>query len=606
MIVNFSLLFLNIYSISNSPIVSFSSTSFSTTQKFENLAVKNILNNFYYENSRNFQKNFLTIKRSMFTNTLSTAIFLTSEDYYWINSSVHFTEQTVYDLIGRWYINIDNCCFSGCKTTSSQTNGGAIATLMLSCALNLTSCIFKNCVAEKWGGAIMCGSQNFNLESDIFAGCQAESGMALFYNHGKIGIQSWGSFLKMNRIGFFNNKGKHDVTDMNISQLNCLNSNFSNNINEESNIPTSQTQYCCAFSMLADDWNQNFKFLNFIGNKGDFLIDFNEKPNGQIFYVNVIGNYGLNYFFHFDRPIPNPINNGPYIYLNDFCFFNNKANVDSLGIFIANTGVPIQFVLQNCMFDFSNSMLSSILNGHLESGSICDQSLSSAVTYTMNDFLIKPSICEVDTDFATQVTTPSSESSASKHFTSSSKFTSSSPFSPSLTFTLLLPVPIPSSSISIFSSSGTFTPSNHFTPSFTFSPNRTKVPDPMDIFHQAHITGKKDIFTKEELKKAAAPVSISLALIIFGVVMMIYYLHRRIKQLKDLNIPEFDSSFSDEFDSDSEYSYSYYTYTYTYAYYSEALSETDQEREYELGDYYNDETEYQYSEFTYDDNSSYY
>ena len=86
------------------------------------------------------------------------------------------------------------------------------------------------------------------------------------------------------------------------------------------------------------------------------------------------------------------------------------------------------------------------------------------------------------------------------------------------------------------------------------------------------------MFTKEELKKAAAPASISIVLIIVAVVMTIYYLNRRIKQLRNQGcVPEFDTSFSDdaETETDTDYSYSYYTYESYYAYSGSYQSERE-------------------------------
>lgn len=115
--------------------------------------------------------------------------------------------------------------------------------------------------------------------------------------------------------------------------------------------------------------------------------------------------------------------------------------------------------------------------------------------------------------------------------------------------------------------SGTFTSSNPFTPSFTFSPNRTRVPDPPYYNGKAEVSGQSKIFSKEELKKAAAPASISVVFIIVAVVFSVIYINRRIKMLRNQPFDNFDLSFEEDevVDSSSEYSYSYYTYTYTYA-----------------------------------------
>lgn len=654
--VNLSILFLNFMSISNSPLITNNPCSFSITNTFLHISINNIFNTFFYQNDQNTLKNILIFRQSIFSNSLNSAIYLASDTV--INSSQIFTDQQIYDGPGRWSINIDNCCFSGCRSISSQPHGGAIRTKISDSVLNITSCIFKNCYAETWGGAIMSESQNFYISSTIFSGCQAETGMALFYNLYKV-TTLFGYHLTLNQIGFTSNTGNHDVNDINISEMNVLNTNFSNNINAQQNQPTSAVQYCCALSFLAPTWNQNLKFINLIGNKGDFLIDFNEKPNGQCYYVNIIGNTGLNYFFHFDLVMSNPLNGEPFINMNNFNFFNNKANSETVGILIGNQGTPVQFKLKNCLFDYSSDQLNSMLNGHIETGGQFDLSISPGVTHTMGEVFVKPSICEIDGDYFTQSNSfsPSERFSDSNFFSNSERFsksgfftrseffsetysfTSSSQFSMSFQFSSSSSLNSPSSlftnspsfspsSLEIYSDSSVhptdpFTPSSHFTPSNSFSPIRTKIPDPMNILHQADVSGKKNIFTKEELKKAAAPASISFILIIVAIIMTVYYINRRIKALKYQDfVPEFDSSLYDETETDSEYSYSYYTYTYTYTY---NYSDSDYSYYYDSYDSYHTQTstlnnnvsgygqfnrnnfelgELEYSDFTYEDDGA--
>lgn len=601
--VNLSSVFLNFLSISYSPIITISPKYVSTSTKFHDITIKNIFNIFFYQICKNSINNHFFVQRSTFSSTLSSAIFLTSLEI--TNFSQIFTNQTIYDYNYQITININNCCFSKCRSSSLYPHGGAIRNLVSSCLMNLTSCIFKNCYSDAWGGAIMTESQNFEIKSTLFAGCQAETGMAIFYNSFKC-PNIFNFFLSMNQVGFISNRGKHHVTDLNISQLHCLNSNFTNNVNEVQSRPSDSTQYCCAFSFLAPAWNENFKFININGNKGDFLIEFNEKPNGYLFYVNIIGNTGLNFFFNFDRVIYPSDFGTPDIIMNEFNFFNNKANDDSVGIFVGNAGTEIHFQLQNCIFDYSSSSLNSMLNGHLESGGTFDQSLDSCVTHTMNEIFIKPSICEIDIELNTF--TPSNVLISSEKFSPSNEYTSSSVFSKSDIFltsskftsssNLFQMTSNYSTEMTVIRPTKPFTPSSPFTSSNTFSPQRTKVPDPMNFLHNAEISGAKNIFTKEELKKAAAPVSISIVLIIVAIVMTIFYLNRRIRELRRQNsVPQFDSSLNDETESDSDYSYSYYTYTYTY--YSFSTNSYDDTDNYSNSQSFNEMNDYDYSDFTY-------
>lgn len=145
-------------------------------------------------------------------------------------------------------------------------------------------------------------------------------------------------------------------------------------------------------------------------------------------------------------------------------------------------------------------------------------------------------------------------------------FSSSNLFTPSFVILPFSPSFTASNSFTTVFSTGTFTSSNSFTPSMFFTPNRTKVPDPQNIFHQPQVGGKNDVFSKEELKKAAAPVSISFIIIIVSIIFAVLYLKRKLKEIRHQDdVPDFDSSFTDETEVDSEYSYSYYTYTYCYS-----------------------------------------
>lgn len=113
-----------------------------------------------------------------------------------------------------------------------------------------------------------------------------------------------------------------------------------------------------------------------------------------------------------------------------------------------------------------------------------------------------------------------------------------------------------------FLTSSSYTPSNPFTPSKFFTPKRTKIPDPQSIFDN----GRKNIsiFSKEEVKKAAVPLTLLAVILALSIAGFFFYLFYHIKILKNSEkIPYFDSSFNDNDDeTDSNfYSYSYYTYS---------------------------------------------
>lgn len=590
MIGNCSLLFLNILSFSNSPVIANNPNTLSLTFKFQHITAKNIFNNFFYLNSINSKQNWLSIQQSIFSNSLNSAIFLDFDGNY-TNSSQIFTEQQVLNKPGRWYVTLSNCCFSRCTSTSAHPYGGAIVNLITYSLLTLTSCIFTNCHTDSYGGAIMSDGQNSVIQSTIFAGCQAEFGMALYFTRFRADIYNVQT-LSLDQVSFAGNSGKYSVNDINASQVDCVNANFTDNV-AQAHIPaSSQMQSCCVFPFLAPSWNENFKFVNMLRNRCDVLVDFNEKPNSFIVYLNIIQNEVRNYFFHFDIMIY-----GGYeaeeIHVQNANFFNNKAADGTSKISVANPTTQVTFYLENCVFDGAESDVNDAMNMHVVSGGRFMATLGPGVTHPMGAF-VSPSICKVeivsgaDSSVFTESKafseslkftkseiyskssmftssgrfsplshfSPSSKFTSSLHFTSSSPFTSSSEFSPSRGQKMHA------------SPSSPFTPSDHFTPSRSFSPARTRVPDPQDIFNRADIYGRrKDLFTKEELKKAAAPASISIVLIIVAVVMTIYYLNRRIKQLRNQGcVPEFDTSFSDDAETDTDYSYSYYTYESYYAY----------------------------------------
>lgn len=164
--------------------------------------------------------------------------------------------------------------------------------------------------------------------------------------------------------------------------------------------------------------------------------------------------------------------------------------------------------------------------------------------------------------------TPSLVFSKTEPFTQSLTFSHSSVFTPSLGFTLSMnDVPTTDSfspSNVIERPTSPFTPSDSFTPSNFFTPNRTKYPDGLSKLEQANVHSENNIFSKEELKKAAGTVSISLALIIASVVLAVFYFKRKMKEvLHPRDAPDFDVD-STDYDADTSYSYSFYTYDYYY------------------------------------------
>lgn len=93
-----------------------------------------------------------------------------------------------------------------------------------------------------------------------------------------------------------------------------------------------------------------------------------------------------------------------------------------------------------------------------------------------------------------------------------------------------------------FMLSGTFIPSSPFTQPNFFTPNRTKVPDPQNIFYKNAQVGCSNknvsIFTKDEVKKAAVPLNFFIVLTPTSIVMFVFYFIKNSKY-----IPIFDSSF---------------------------------------------------------------
>lgn len=103
-----------------------------------------------------------------------------------------------------------------------------------------------------------------------------------------------------------------------------------------------------------------------------------------------------------------------------------------------------------------------------------------------------------------------------------------------------------------------------------FTPNKTRIPDPQNIFYKNNQVGGSNknisIFSKEEVKKAAVPLTFFIVLSSVYIVMFVLYLTHRIRKVKNSDsIPNFDSSFDDNSDNslttNYSYSYSYYTYS---------------------------------------------
>ena len=187
--------------------------------------------------------------------------------------------------------------------------------------------------------------------------------------------------------------------------------------------------------------------------------------------------------------------------------------------------VSKKITFRNCFGDFaSNDYNTFAKNIHTEVNCLFTESSMNTI-YVDN---VKTGECKGQ---ITPKITPS------YYFTLSSQF-SSSEFSPSLKF----------SNSDYFAASGTFTPSYTFTPSNFFTPIRTKVPDPQNIFYRNNQVGGSNIsiFSKEEVKNAAVPLTFLAVLSAAAIVMFAFYLTHHIKKVKNSdNIPNFDSSFDD-------------------------------------------------------------
>lgn len=568
--INISLLFLTLTSTSQSPIMTVSSSTFPKMSIFDRICIKNIFNSFLYKISTNCCNRFnqIKIEKSNFINILNTAIYITNLNF----TNIIYGIQTVNEAV----ITQDSC-FSNCTTTDITPNGGALYINQNYGSLNCISTVFTHCSSKGFGGAIASNGDSITINSCIFYQCQSgDTGMTIFYNKDKFGGASYFA-ISFAQSRFSNNEGKHDLLDLNCSTIECTCCNLSYNTNREHNQPSSPIQFCVCLPLLAAFYNNNFRFNNLVSNNGDCLVSINEKLDYSITYhfVNFIENFNLNYYFQFLGKVTSNI------HMEDFLFYRNKPYSVTDGISISNRDSVDSFVFTNCQFDKTEEQVKSILGIHSQTGGKFEvtigQGKGETYTFEYAYSYTKPSQCFVPdevlnfgTDYFTdnEVLTqsylfspsltfsPSLVFSKSSYFSSSESFTSSKSFSPSSDFT----------KSSIITQSSPFTPSHPFTPSFTFSPERTKVPDRPNDQVRAEISGISNIFSKEELKKVAAPASISLVLIIVSIVFSVFYISRRVRMLRDHNYDNFDFSYDESnATQSSEYSYSYYTYTYTYA-----------------------------------------
>lgn len=662
MIANFSLLFLTIRGSFYSPFISPTQNSYSNTHLFNNINIRRIFNSFLYTTVGSNAH----FSYSTFSSILNSAIFIDNADQR-IESDQIFVSQTFIPISDYMHdLKIDNCCFLGCSSTDLHSDGGAINIEWFDTTITINNTIFYKCTSKRYGGAIY-SPHSANIYNSIFSNCEStDRGSILSLNRQLSNSQN--IYVQLYQVLFTSSSGKHTPIDLNCTQIYCKNSNVTYNKNIDHNSPDSTVQYCCGFSYVTQLSQQSqLSFINLNGNDGDFVIDIEIFYQYPPSYINIFDNINLNFFLQFS---PDTGPQSYIIYKFDYLtFFENKANSQSGKILIANDNSIRQFTLENCFFEYSEQEVNSMLNGHYIMNCFYDQTKTS---FTQDVFLVKPSLCAMDSDvftmsnsFTESLTfsssnyfTNSRSFSYSEKFTSSSlfspseKFTSSSTFSPSEKFTptsifshsksftssLLFSPSEPFTASSAFTQSspftesltlmslgisllasshftpssnlnnrnsltGTFTASSPFTPSNFFTPNRTKVPDPQNIFN-ADVTGqKKPIFSKEEMKKAAAPISILVIIIIVSVVFSIFYLRRKIYDLKHSNsVPDFDTSFGDEIEEDdSSYSYSFYTYTYTY----DTVSASDSQTESYYLQNENSVINYDYSDFTYSDTDEY-
>ncbi|KAK8896154.1 hypothetical protein M9Y10_014048 [Tritrichomonas musculus] len=236
--------------------------------------------------------------------------------------------------------------------------------------------------------------------------------------------------------------------------MSCTNCNFSNNRNNFHSDPADARQQSFGFTFLTTSNNQKFKYVNYIGNDGDCVMEIPFKAYLDISSVNVINNVNLNFFFYNDPDGPQSSESGVdhKIVCQNFAFFGNQKSSLTDRIKVANALVSYQFSLVNCFFDYSSSELNLMLNGHVESNSQCSMPTTMVVH---SDVLARWYYCTI----------PSSIFTLSSVFTETSIFSETSQFSKSITFSESSHF----TGSSTFSESLTFSESSHFSISLTFS-----------------------------------------------------------------------------------------------------------------------------------------
>lgn len=587
MIVNLSILFLAFRSNLNSPIISSSPSFYPVSYYFQHLNINHAFNPFFLKNSLNIEKlqfNSLIFKYSLFSDFLNSVMVI--KDNYNEKNKEFNTQLYIPSTEAAGIVDVGNCCFINCQSRADSEEGGAISIGITYTNLKIVKTLFSRCSSTTIGGAIFTVGSGFVITSSEFSDCtSSDSGGSIFSNKYK---RPGGGFQTLlNQSIVINTICNYLPLDLNASSMISLNCNFTNNKNNYQSDPSDPKQYCFGFPLITTGDDYKFYYANYVSNDGDCVMELNSKSQSKIGYVNVINNKNLNFFFFDDPEGPQSeyLFEGNFLRLTNFAFFGNTVSPKSTTILFGNNFVDIvPYKLENCWFQYSQATVNSMLNGHLITGGQFDMQTA---TYTQEHLFTRPNFCVYSTDVFSQ----SSTFSESSTFSKSSIFSNSLTFSESSTFSEVSDFSVHSiyndaslhfSDSSFFSHSNTilvhsqtspFTPSLSFTASNFFTPKRTKVPDPQNIFNRADVSGKVSIFTKEELKKAAAPASISLALIIVAIVFTVLYLRRKIYELRNHeNVPEFDTSFDEETENDSDYSYSYYTYEY---YYESQYSDTE-------------------------------
>ncbi|OHT06001.1 hypothetical protein TRFO_26071 [Tritrichomonas foetus] len=488
-------------------------------------------NNLYFleiVNSEN-SKNEVMFDHSTFSKFLRTTIKISNVIY----DSKIFHGKRIHES-NDVYIN--RCCFLECGDVTLD-NGGAIEVDTFDYVINVAGTSFTLCRAL-YGGEISSTSTRTMIENGEFVRCTVKnSGSCLYICKGSISPISTARDFTMSRISCLfcpeknSNPSEKYLFWVEDNKLNV------HQINQTGSVMKREG----GFRVCPVAQQPSFQYLNIMNNTAQNFLTFNLEYSDLYLNVNLVKNTITN---NADKYLINilSLKTAKTLNLQYFCVVGNTP----ADFILAKDEPNAQISFVSCYFDFPDSEKDNKRGKY--NLNACYYSSTQTIDKKFNiDAYTCPNNYSVSQQPPKATISPTPSLSVNIPIVTSSDES-------------LTPEITSSTSSLIQKKTNSFTASHSFTPSNIFTPNKTRVPNPIQ---KADIIGNENPFSAEEFKKAAASMTFSFAFIIAAIVLTIYYIRKKVKQINpEINANELDLYSSDSVSDPYSSSFSYYTYSY--------------------------------------------